>query len=131
MPGAMRAVERRAMADRDLDIVQPVQFAAVIMDAPGRHDAKPHGRGDVDQRPCQGDITPHTIALQLDEEPVFPEHLLAALGDLACCRESFCVECPRQQALTPAAREYDQPFLTRCERLDRKSTRLNSSHSSI
>ncbi len=116
----MRAIERRASTDSDLHIVQPVSLAAVVMDATSRHDAKLQGLGDVDQRSGQGQITPHAIALQLDEESVSSELFPTAFGAPARRREPFGFEGPRQQSALPATREHDQPILTRGERIERE-----------
>jgi hypothetical protein len=71
------------MADRDHDIVQPVELAAMIMNIARRYDAKPYVIREVLQGPGKGEIAPHAVALDFHKKPISSEHPSAPIRELS------------------------------------------------
>ncbi len=114
-PLRVGAVERAAVADRDEHVVQPVALAPVVVHVGRRHRVEPGVVREIAQRAGQGAVAANVIALQLDEEPVPPEHRAAALGQPARGRLPRSAQDRRQQTRA-APRQDDQPLVPCFER---------------
>ena len=81
-PRAVRAIERRAVLDRDEHVLEPMPFRAMIVHVPGRHDAESHTPGEPRERLVTGRISFHGIVLQLHEYAARPECIYQPPGHL-------------------------------------------------
>ena len=95
----MRAVERRAMANSDHDIVQPVQVAGMIMNVARRYDAKSYVVCDPLQCQSEREIAANLIALDLDEKSIGTVYRLASFGELPGGDQSIVFQCSGKQAI--------------------------------
>ncbi len=109
------------MADGDHDVIQAMQASRVVEHATRRHDGKLHVVRDIQQCPRRGEISTHTVALNLHEKPLLPEDGLAVLREPAGGIEPLRLEGSRQQPIAAGAGENDQPVVTRFERGERQS----------
>src|SRR5690349_10967737 len=101
------AIQRRPVTDRHQHVVQAVTGAGVIMHVARRYDAKSYVSCKVDQRAGEPLIAPDVVTLDLDEEPVAPEHGTAPLGEPARRPAALCSQGRREQPL-PAAGQHDE-----------------------
>src|SRR6266540_2883975 len=96
----VRAVECRAVANRDHDVVQAMKGAGVVVDVTRRYDAKLYVACETMQ--CRGmrQFSAHPISLDLHEKPVRSEHRSAPLREFAGSAQSIVLQSPRQHAVT-------------------------------
>src|SRR4029077_3042813 len=107
-PHVVRAVERGTVPDRHQHIVQPVPLALVVVHVARRYDAKSYGIGGVYQRSREGEVAPHVIALQFDEELVWAEHRAAPLGEAVGGGRTVAPQHAGQEPVA-APRQHDEP----------------------
>ena len=72
-PGAVCAVERRAVLDRDEHVLEPVALGTVVVDVARRDDAEPEAARESSERLVSGRISSDGIVLQLYEDAPGPE----------------------------------------------------------
>src|SRR5689334_22992483 len=103
----VRAIQRRPVTDRHQHVVQAVTGAGVIMHVARCYDAKTYVSCKVDQRPGEPQIASDVVTLDLDEEPVAPEHGTALLGEPARRPAALCSQDHREHPLS-AAGQHDE-----------------------
>src|SRR5690348_18247298 len=111
----VRAIQRRSSDLRHQHVVQAVTGAGVIMRVARRYDAKTYVSCKVDQRPGEPQIAPDVVTLDLDEEPVAPEHRTAPLGEPAR-RPAPLRPQDRRKHPIPAAGQHDESRMSGLER---------------